>query len=762
MNKDDYKDLLLQLLPQGVAWNKDEGSTLSNLAAGQAAELARAEEFLLNVLTEINPYTTTQLIDEWAEIVLNTDGCNLELTTQDEKKAAVIAKLRSTGGSDKIYFQEVAKAAGFLTSISDGFEQFRAGSSRVGDRVLVDGFELTIEVRSPTNTVRYFRADAGRAGDPLTYFGNALLECLLNDIKPLHAEMFFRYQDIIQYLAANLELGITVTGNMSAVRYMSGNVPLSIGANLYDSWNPSYLADLLLWYDAEDFSSNGAVSSWSDKQGNRDAIQDTVANQPASVVNTMNGRSIVRFEAGDVLEVKNLDDFDANLGLHFFMVGDLTAGGGLLFDREQLFLDASTAAANIEVLTESYRANLQAQPTGGTTAVQLFQGDIYTTGSDFGMYKHESNGSFTNVLSSLSSAAPRGPMEVYNNKLYAISSTVNKMYIWDGATAAEYPNTVDVSGDLRDFVFNPADSLFYVADGHNGKLLAFDPATNTWSQKATGLTACSSIETDGTNVYINKKDGASSDVFKWNGSSLTSEGLSGINNPDALSWIEGTLWLYDSTTGKLTNKANSYTLTDVPEFLYLNVSNMQKVGDELWLISDGTYFDSMARYQLDGTNLNASGWLYEEDGITKKVIDFGSQSNNRQRDMLFIPDTDDLHVYINVGAYVWRVERKRFVEELDAIPAQSIFYFGIENDKAQISINGELVQDVTFEDETYRNPNQLLEQIAITNGSLVTFLNDVVTINAASDLPDNAVIEVVVDNGAITDWSGIDDWTFET
>lgn len=765
MDSTAYKKLLLQLQPQGLSWNKDEGSNLNNLAAGEAVEFTRLEEFAYYVLRQLNPLTSTDLIEEWAKIALRDDDCINNLTTIAEKKAAVLAKLVSLGGSDKLYFQNVAKAAGFLVSVSDGFEQFRAADSRTGDRVLADGFAFTWSVRSPTTTLRYFRAAEGRVGDPLVYFGNALLECILKDIKPAHTTIIFSYLDVIKELAGNSNIGVTMSGAMSIVRELSASASIGVVGELADSWTPTQLNDLLLWFDGDEFTSDAAVTTWTDKQGNRDAVQNTGANKPDSVTDVLNGHSVVRFGTGDSLEVRTLNQLDANNGLHFFAVCDLTAGGGLLFDRHQLFLRADTSEVQSEVLTQSYRSNLHfSDPipyeaafgsSDGINSIALYENTIYATG-EWGLWKLESDNTWTDVSGGFgASDAPRGQLLEYNSKLYAISGTVNKMYVWDGTTFSEYTNTVDGSASLVAMVFNPGDNKFYIADQSNGKLLSFDPATNTWASVGTGVGNCNSVACDGTNVYINRRDGTG-DIYKWNGTTFTSESLSGILNPTALSWIEGTLWVFDTTTGKLTNKANSYTLTDVPSYQYLLPKTIKKVGDELWLVSDSTYFDRIARYTLDGTNLDDEGWAGDIE------LQSPAGAINRVRDMLFIPGSDDLELYVNVGKTVQRVERKRYVTETDTFPAKSIVYFGIEDGNMQISVNGELVQNVSFDTETYRNPNVLLEQIAITNGSLVTFLDDLVTINPASDLPDNSVIEVQVDSGAITDWDGISDWTFET
>lgn len=757
-------------MPQGLAWNKTEGSNLSNLVTGESKEFARVDAAAEKTLREICPWTTTELIEEWAQMVLGDDDCVNRLNTPEEKRLAVIAKLQAVGGSDATYFQNIAKAAGFLIAVSDGFQQFRVGSSRMGDRLLADGFAYTWEVRSPSETLRYFRMGSGRMGDPLVYFGNSLLECIIRSIKPAHTEVIFRYQDVIQYLAGDSSINISMSGGPTVTRFCSGNSSINLSTELGDSWTPEQLQNLLLWFDAEEFSSDVAISTWTDKIGNRDAEQADLGSQPASITDAINGRSIIRFGAGDKLEVKALEQFNANNGLHFFTVCDIASGGGLLFDRKQINFTVDSTLSKLKALTTTYRANL-GNPTGlgvsgGSAGVAVFQGDVYVTSGSFGMFRLNNDGTWTDVLSAIS-GAPRGPMIVVGTKLYAVSSTVNKMYVWDGTTGYEYPNTVNATADLKDLVYNPGDGLIYVAAekngaGTQGKLLTFNPATNVWAEVGAGVDGCTCVATDGTNVYINKRAAGAGDIYKWNGSTFTSEGLSGFSNPLALTWAQNTLWMYDSTTGKVTNKANSYTATNVPSFLYLNAQRMLEVDGQLWMISDGTYFGgAIARLILDGTNLSTASWVLDDYG-GPSLIQFGGNNGDYVHTMAFIPGTDNLEVYANGGSNFYRIERIRYVQDTNAVPDQSIVYFGIDNKSLKISINGQLVQNVTFNTETYQNPKTLLEQIAITNTSLVTFLDNVVTINPTSDLPENAVIEVVIDPDAVTDWSGIDDWRFET
>ena len=200
-----YKNLLNQLLPEGLAWNKSPDSTLQKLLSGEAIEYARLEEEALKVIKEINPLTTNDLLQEWINVALGDHRCNGLSNNGDELKKAVLARLASIGGADRIYFQEVAKAAGFLVRVIDDFEVFRAGLNRCGDRVLGQDFVYYFIVRARLTNERDFRAGTGRAGDNLLYFGNSLLECTLNEIKPAHVGIIFAYEDVAVNLSGSIQ-----------------------------------------------------------------------------------------------------------------------------------------------------------------------------------------------------------------------------------------------------------------------------------------------------------------------------------------------------------------------------------------------------------------------------------------------------------------------------------------------------------------------------------------------------------------------------
>jgi uncharacterized protein YmfQ (DUF2313 family) len=756
-----YKNLLNQLLPEGLAWNKSPDSNLQKLISGEAIEYARLEEEALRVLREINPLTTSDMLAEWAEIALGDHTCPGLINSSQELKKMVLARLLSLGGSDRIYFQEVAKAAGFLVKVSDGFVQFRAGRNRCQDRVLASGFAYTWNVRARTNTLNFFRTGISRANDRILNFSNSFLECIMNQVKPAHTQIIYSYEDVTQLIDGEIYVDVALAGAMSLIRFVAGQIDVSANLALNDTFSPSSLGGLFLWFDANTFTSAGTTSTWTDLKSNANAIQNESAKQPEKVLNAFNGKPVLRLAAGKSLSVKNILQMSANNNLHFFGVTNISSGGGKLFDRNQYSLTLDSSKINSVTLSDfysGYEFSTSGPPlfTGEQIwGIAYFQNNFYLSAT-YGLWRLNNNGTWTDVAAGLTNRAPRGPLVVGGNKLFAVSSTVNQVLVWDGTTANEYTNSVNASASLTDLVYNAADSMLYIADGQNGKLIRFNPANNTFSQIGTGATNCNSVTSDGTNVYINKRSGTGGDIFRWNGTTFTSEALpAGINEPNALFWANGTLWTFDTTSSKLLNKATGYALASGAEFKLQGQSFQAKkmlLFENQLFIAPGSssQIGGTIRYKLNGTELTANNWVKNYGSINQglDIINGGAE----------IVVNNNIYYY---GTKVNILKKERSATYSSSIANQNLVYLGLEKTRARLGYNGQIVSTLTYPTENYRDPNILLEQINITNGSLVTFLNDLITINPANNLPGNSKIKVTLDPTTVVGWTGINDWSFE-
>lgn len=193
LNVDYYKEQLKQLLPQGMAWPKDDESTLSQLLHGFAEELARVDGRAWQLIEEIDPRTTTELLEDWERVAGLPESCVGELSeTIQARRDAVVEKITSIGNQSPQYFIDIAAKLGFEITITE-FRPFRAGHSHAGDPVYDEEWAYWWQVNSALNTIFYFEAGQNSAGDPLRWWGNAILECIIRKRKPAHTGVIFAY-----------------------------------------------------------------------------------------------------------------------------------------------------------------------------------------------------------------------------------------------------------------------------------------------------------------------------------------------------------------------------------------------------------------------------------------------------------------------------------------------------------------------------------------------------------------------------------------
>lgn len=191
----DYLEQLKTLLPPGQAFPREAGTTLHSLLDGMSLELARVDGRGEALPAEANPSSTNEMLSDWERVVGLPDKCSgaLEETLQG-RRAALLAKLSSTGGQSKAYFIELAAALGYTVTIEE-FRPFRAGISRAGDALTNGPWAFTWRIRAPANTIISFRAGMSAAGERLRAWGNDTLECKINQLKPAHTLALFAYGD---------------------------------------------------------------------------------------------------------------------------------------------------------------------------------------------------------------------------------------------------------------------------------------------------------------------------------------------------------------------------------------------------------------------------------------------------------------------------------------------------------------------------------------------------------------------------------------
>lgn len=185
-----YADQLRKLLPPGVALST--GPVLFRLLEALAAPIAAVDIRARDLLREVDPRSTIEMLDDWERVAGLPSDCITEPQTIAERQDALHSSVRARGGQSPAYFVNVAARLGYSITITE-FRPFRVGQSTVGDRLTNGPWQHTWRVNAPETTVRAFRVGRSVVGDRLRSWGNDALECEIGALKPAHTIALFAY-----------------------------------------------------------------------------------------------------------------------------------------------------------------------------------------------------------------------------------------------------------------------------------------------------------------------------------------------------------------------------------------------------------------------------------------------------------------------------------------------------------------------------------------------------------------------------------------
>ncbi|WP_370236650.1 YmfQ family protein [Brevundimonas sp.] len=193
-NEADYTAQLQQLLPTGPAWTRDPDSVLTQVLASLAAEFARLDARAEQLLDELHPRTTLEMMTDWERVLGLPDACTPVLGTLAERRAAIIQKLASMGGQTPAFYIALAANLGFEIEI---IEQDPDVATYAPLLDVSDGrWRLVWRVHVLTQTdFTSFRAGVSRAGERLRVGGALDVECVINRAAPAHTQVIFSYPE---------------------------------------------------------------------------------------------------------------------------------------------------------------------------------------------------------------------------------------------------------------------------------------------------------------------------------------------------------------------------------------------------------------------------------------------------------------------------------------------------------------------------------------------------------------------------------------
>lgn len=182
---------MLGLLPPGAAWPQHMQAVLPDLLQSFADEFTRLHLRADQLLEERSLLSTYELLDEWELDLDLPDICDQSARDSDARRAAIAARMLSSGEQTIAYYLQVLSAYGIQASITE----YKPGSvdSDVDAAVGGDDWIYAWQVDLPESMVREFTVING-VDDALAEWGNTFVECLIRRLAPAHTIPLFGYQ----------------------------------------------------------------------------------------------------------------------------------------------------------------------------------------------------------------------------------------------------------------------------------------------------------------------------------------------------------------------------------------------------------------------------------------------------------------------------------------------------------------------------------------------------------------------------------------
>ncbi|MCT9015066.1 DUF2313 domain-containing protein [Cupriavidus gilardii] len=186
-----HATLLGRLLPPESYAPREPALAAELAVEGKALDQAMAA--VRRVEGAITPFFAEQLLPDWERVCGITPAAG---ASYQQRLQIVLAKLAEVGGLSIPYFKRLAAGLGYEISINEP-QPFRAGVNRAGDRLWAEDIIWVWQVIVKSGQLRLYRFRAGQssAGEPLSVFGDPVIEGMFQDLKPAHTFVYFAYQE---------------------------------------------------------------------------------------------------------------------------------------------------------------------------------------------------------------------------------------------------------------------------------------------------------------------------------------------------------------------------------------------------------------------------------------------------------------------------------------------------------------------------------------------------------------------------------------
>lgn len=192
LGAENYLHQLQSLLLRGAAWTREVGSTLTNLLTGIAQEFARVDARTDDLISESDPRTTNELLEDWERVAGLPDPCVTTDQTIEQRRVALVSKVTMQGGQSRQYFIDMAAGLGYPDATIDEFLPMNCNDN-CNDALWSEDDKYVWQLNLPSDGATYIANCNNNCITPLQAWGDEVIECRINKFKPAHTTAIFAY-----------------------------------------------------------------------------------------------------------------------------------------------------------------------------------------------------------------------------------------------------------------------------------------------------------------------------------------------------------------------------------------------------------------------------------------------------------------------------------------------------------------------------------------------------------------------------------------
>ena len=192
VHREAYRAQLHGLLPAGRAWPDEIGTTIDQLVDALAEEMAEIDLGAANLLEEIRPSTTLDLLSDWERVAGLPDVCSRLATTTAGRRASLLEKLVTKPTLNASEFIRIGETFGVTITV-DELDQTRADA--IPMLTTTNGrwrFVWWITIPSASD-IRYLNTLSPVNTPFRAVDRNTELECRLQNAAPAHTMLIIAY-----------------------------------------------------------------------------------------------------------------------------------------------------------------------------------------------------------------------------------------------------------------------------------------------------------------------------------------------------------------------------------------------------------------------------------------------------------------------------------------------------------------------------------------------------------------------------------------